>query len=273
MPETIDQPTDSERIIARAFDVASSYDLRAAREILAADPGGKVLYGNPLTTQGAGHKIISVFDYGAIVFFNFEPDECDAVMEKLKPCTHRLNRMVSKDEFTLLLGGRVKRPEGTDELTVKEFNRDTAILVAVVLSRSVALEYYETLVASSLAQLEQTIGTLAKKGSIHTRETELTRRVGGALLIEHELAYDLSAFDDPEIVWDGGARIGQLYHALKREFDLDDRIKIIQHKVSLISRWCTFVISRLEGHRSRVLEWIIIILILSEILLVLFGKM
>jgi hypothetical protein len=70
-----------------------------------------------------------------------------------------------------------------------------------------------------------------------------------------------------------GKRIEQLYKDLKREFDLDDRVRIIQQKVSIISRWSQFVISRLEGHRANLLEWIIIVLILSEIVLILFGKM
>ena len=85
--------------------------------------------------------------------------------------------------------------------------------------------------------------------------------------------YNLSIFDDPDIVWDGGKRIEDLYKSLKREFDLEDRIEIVQQKISIISRSSTFVIARLEGQRSRILEWIIILLILLEILLVIFGKM
>ena len=87
------------------------------------------------------------------------------------------------------------------------------------------------------------------------------------------ITYTLSAFDDPDIVWEGGKRIEELYRLLKREFDLEDRIRIIQQKVSLISRSSMFVIGRLEGQRSLILEWVIILLILLEVLLVVFGKM
>jgi len=73
-------------------------------------------------------------------------------------------------------------------------------------------------------------------------------------------------------VWDGGKRIEELYTNLKRQFDLDDRIKIIQQKVSIISRSTTFIISRLEARRSQFLEWIIILLILLEIVLFAMGK-
>jgi len=196
-----------------------------------------------------------------------------ASVEPNARCAHRPNRDMGKDDFTLYLAPREKRPEGTDELTVKEFNRDTSLVVAIVLSRSVALEYYEKLVGESLGALEQTMAALAHQGRVRRTEKDLARQVGEALLIEHELVYYVEVFDDPDIIWDGGARIEQLYRELKREFDLDDRTKAIQQKVSLISRWSTFVISRLEAQRSRMLEWIIIILIFSEIILVLFRVM
>ena len=151
----------------------------------------------------------------------------------------------------------------------REFSRDVATVVAVVLSRSVALEYYEGLVESSLEHLEATVQALASTGRIPRRQRQLTRQVGLALLIEHELAFSVGVFDEPDVIWDSSTRIDQLYRALTREFDLNDRTKVIQQKVSLISRWSTFVISRLEGNRAELLEWMIVVLILSEIILML----
>jgi uncharacterized Rmd1/YagE family protein len=195
------------------------------------------------------------------------------MVEVLRPSAQRLNKTVARDDYTLVIAPQEKKPEGKDELTIREFTPDTAVVVAVVLSRSVALEYYEALVADSLARLERAVGRLAGEGVLPRGARRLTRTVGEAMLVEYELAHSVSAFDEPEIIWEGGARITHLYLALKREFDLDDRIKVIEQKVSLISRWNTFIISRLEGQRAQILEWVIILLILSEILLALFGKL
>ena len=273
MPRSTGHTREPDRIVARSFDVASAYDLKLARDQLFPGSSAKLLDSNPLTIQFAPRRIVAVFEYGSIVFFNFDENECQVIIDRIKACASRPYKTVSRDDFALYLAPREKKPEGTDELYIKDFNRDTAILVAVVLSRSVALEYYEALVGNSLARLEQTVTGLAGTGRIPRGERELTRQVGLGLLIEHELAYSVSAFDDPDIIWEGGARMNQLYLALKREFDLDDRIKVIQQKVSLVSRWSTFVIARIEGHRSRMLEWIIIILIFSEIILFLLRVM
>ena len=262
-----------EKISVRAFDVASWYDLSSARKVVEEDSKCNILETSPLLVQFGPRKMAAVFDYGSIVFFNADMNESSQIMEKLKPFAQRPNKIVSEDEFMLYLAPRPKKPEGTDELVVKEFNRDIALVVGAVLSRSVSVEFYEKLVGDALANLEDPIASLQYTGKIPHTQRELTKRVGFALAVEQELAYTLSVFDDPDIVWDGGKPIEELYKNLKREFDLEDRIKVIQQKVSIISRSSTFVISRIEGRRSQILEWIIILLIVLEILLVVFGKM
>jgi len=269
----VEARTESEKIVVKAFDYASEFDLKNAREILLARTGGKKLDDDPLLVQLSKQKMVMVFDYGAIVLFDYTDEEIRDLLSVLDPCAWRKNKRMSQDEFTLYLAPRTKKPEGTDELTVKELNRDIALVVGVVLSRSVSVEYYESLVANALATFEETISELATRGWMPRRRRELTKQVGFALSVEHELAYNISVLDDPDIVWDGGTRIESLYASLKREFDLVDRIRLIQQKVSIISRSSTFVLSRLESQRSNMLEWIIILLIFSEIVLALFGKL
>lgn len=273
MSETDNIDLQREKIIVKAYDVASAYDLLAARKIFEEEFKYKVLETSPLLVQISPQKMVAVFDYGAAVFFNVAPEEKSLILHALKPFAQRPNQTVSEDEFTLNIAHQAKAPEGTDEMFIKEFNRDIALVVGTVLSRSVSVEFYEKLVEDALEQLEHPIASLQSTGKIPHTQRELTKKVGFALAVEQELAYTLSAFDDPDIVWDGGKRIEELYTNLKRQFDLEDRIKIIQQKVSIISRSSTFVISRIEDRRSQILEWIIILLIALEILLFVFGKM
>lgn len=272
MPGLEEIRNEQEQIAVKAFDVASAYDLRKAKEVLQKGFPGKMLTPDPLMVQFDAHTLVVVFSYGSIVFFNMALPLVQQVMDSLEQCASRRNKFVSEDDFLLYLASRQQRPEGTDEWYVRELSRDIALLVAIVLSRSVSLEYYEKLVGEALAQFEQTISALATKGWIPHRQREAAKHVGFALAVEHELAHDIAVFDDPEIVWDGGKRVDQLYVSLKREFDLEARMKILQQKISIISRFSTFVLSRLEAQRASYLEWIIIILIVGEILLSLIGR-
>ncbi len=262
-----------DKILVKAYDMASSFDLAQIRKMFEEDRAGKILQNNPLLVQISPSIMIGVFDYGSIVFFDMDKTDQQAWIGKIRPFAVRENKSYSEDDFVLYLAPRPEKPAGTDELVVREFNRDIALVVGTVLSRSVSVEFYEKLVADALANLEQPIGFLQRTGKIPHTQRELTRKVGFALAVEQELAYTLSVFDDPEIIWDGGRPIDTLYRSLKREFDLEDRIRIIQQKVSIISRSSTFVISRIEGQRSQILEWIIILLIVLEIVLVVFGKL
>jgi uncharacterized Rmd1/YagE family protein len=264
---------ESEKIFVKAFDVASSYDLKMARDVLVNNFSGKVLNLNPLLVQIAPRKNVVLFDYGSIIFFNHTDAEITETLDTLRGCTLRPNRRFSEDEFVLNITSRLQMPEGTEELFIKEFTKDIAMVVSIVLSRSVSLEYYESLISDTFGRLEESVATLAREGRIQKNERTLTKEVGLAISVEQELAYNLSAFDEPEIVWSGGKKIDELYKRLKREFDLDDRIRAIQQKVSIISRSSTFVISRLEAQRAQVLEWIIIVLIAFEIILALLGIM
>lgn len=260
---------EPQKIVVKAFDTASSYDLKAARDILVNNFSGKILNLNPLLATTDINTMITVFDYGSIVCFNCTQAMITELVDTLRSCTQRPNKRINEDDFVLNLAPEYRSPEGTEEWFIKEFNRDIALVVSVVLSRSVSLEYYEGIVSETLATLEKTVSDLAATGKIKRDEVSLTKRVGFAISIEQELAYSLSIFDDPDILWFGGKRIEALYKSLKREFDLEDRTKIIQQKISIISRSSTFIISRLEAHRSQILEWIIIILILAEIVLAL----
>lgn len=264
--------TEPEQVRVKAFSCASSYDLRSAREILETTLRARVLSTDPLLVQVDNSKMISVFSYGSVVFFNVAPAEIEDILRRLKQCAFRESKYITEDDFVLSLATRQQKPAGTDIWYIKELTRDIALIVAVVLSRSVSLEYYEKLVDDALAHFEPTIAQLATKGWIPRRGREATRNVGFALSVEHELAYEVAVFDDPDIVWEGGARIEQLYKALKNEFDLEERINVIRQKVSIISRFSTFVLARLEAQRSAALELIIIILILWEIVLTLLGK-
>ncbi|HTK80846.1 MAG TPA: RMD1 family protein [Bacteroidota bacterium] len=261
-----------DKIFVKAYDVASVYDIAGVRKLFEEEFKYKILEASPLLVQLHPEKMAAVFDYGSVVFFNVEPEEARYLMQLLNPFAQRPNKTISEDEFTLNIAHETKVPEGTDVMFIRELNRDIALVVGIVLSRSVSIEFYEKLVAGALAQLEQPIAFLQDTGKIPHSQRELTKRVGFALSVEQELAYTLSAFDDPDVVWDGGKRIEELYANLKRRFDLQDRINIIQQKVSIISRSSTFVISRIEDRRSQILEWIIILLIVLEILLFVFWK-
>src|SRR3989338_5890522 len=118
-------PDTHTTIKVRAFDWASGYDLASAREILEAEFASKALETNPLLIRnGASNQLVAVFDYGSVAFFNQSEPQIKNLLAKLQPAAARPNTEVSEDDFTLLEGPEQRNPEGTEELYVKELNRD-----------------------------------------------------------------------------------------------------------------------------------------------------
>ncbi|MBE0558381.1 MAG: hypothetical protein IH628_14215, partial [Proteobacteria bacterium] len=56
---------EPEKIIVKAFDYASEFDLKRAREVVLSSIGGKKLDDDPLLVQVSKQKMVMVFDYGA----------------------------------------------------------------------------------------------------------------------------------------------------------------------------------------------------------------
>lgn len=251
-----------------AYDVATSFNLKPLQVDAAA--WGAVVSRDPVIVQLADDRYMVVFDYGSVVFFNFDEGAARLWLGKLTPFASRMGRQEFTDNFTLHVG-KEDGELSTEELAVPEFTLDVVKLVAVVLSRSVSLEYFESLVERSLEQLEDAIEQLARTGRLMGTRNALTRQVGVALNIQHELAYNLGLLDDPDILWEGGHRIGKLYVQLSQTFDIRERVLVLQRKIDIIAKSSEFIILRLQERTLTWQEYAIIALFVIDIILIYWG--
>jgi uncharacterized Rmd1/YagE family protein len=251
-----------------AYDVATSFNLKTL-QVTAAE-WGSIVSRDPVIVQFPDDRYMVVFDYGSLVFFNFTEETARHWINKLSDFATRWGREEFTDNFTLHVGKAEGEPS-TEEFTVPEFTLDIVKLVAIVLSRSVSLEYFEFLVDRSLGQLEDTIEQLAFTGKITGSRTALTKQVGVGLNIQHELAYNLGLLDDPDILWEGGQRIGKLYTHLAQTFDIRERALALQRKIDIIAKSSEFIILRLQERTLTWQEYAIIALFVIDIILIYWG--
>lgn len=254
-------------VIVKAYDVAKSLNLKELGLLL--ERVGEILNLNPLIASLGSNRYISIFEYGSIVFFNLTDASITGWLENIKPYASRLNKRYLSDEIKLIINpNRIDDSKmTTEELSISKLDKNTVILISIILSRSVTLEYYEHLIDQALASLEDEIQRLSQDGKINRKPRYLTKQVGFALAVEHELAYNLEILDDPDVVWEGEQEIDRLFKQTTKLFDLKQRTDVIEKKLSLIARSSEFIISRLDAQKSAILELAIIFLILAEILI------
>lgn len=250
----------------QAFDVATSFDLAMLRP--QAELWGKLVEHSPLILELPQERYLVVFAYGSAVFFNFTNAEVRGWLDRLKPYATRTNRREYTDTFTLYIGNQKRGLASTEQLTVRQFLLDTVKLVAIVLSRSVGLEYYEELIDRSLARLEESIDVLSREGRLITGRRTLVKQVGLALAIHHELAYNLQLLDDPDVLWDRGQEVQRLYEHLAAQFSIAKRAQAVERKLEIIARSSEFIIERLQERTANLLEWGIIALFVIDLVLI-----
>ncbi|MCX7919044.1 MAG: RMD1 family protein [bacterium] len=248
-------------IEVKAYDIARSINLTTLKSAGL----GVILCEEPLIYQEVD-KYLAVFDFGVAVFFGYNKSEIANRIQQIKKHTVGYKTEYSKDDFVLHVGPKEGILPTKEELTIETLNLDTIKLVSIVLARSVSLEYYENLIDKSLEKLTEVIHSLASTGKTGETESRLSKEVGLALAIEHELAYNLEILDEPEILWEGGKKIEDLYHTLTKTFELESRVQILEKKLDIVSKSYRFLIDQLQARRASVLELIIILLILFEII-------
>ncbi len=247
-------------IYVKAYDIARSADLAALKDF----SFGKVINQDPLIFQAARNQYLVIFDYGVVVFFNYSKEEIAQVIAALKDSVIGYKKIFAKDDFLLTIKGKKVLPS-TEGASVSDLTLDYIKLISTVLSRSVALEYYEKLVDQTLGQMTMIVQKMAKRGWAGMSARKLNRQVGLALAIQNELAYNLEILDEPELLWSGSSQAMVLYRELVKNFDLNQRIQILDKKIKIIAESNQFVIDQLQTRQSHWLEWIVIILIALEI--------
>lgn len=150
------------------------------------------------------------------------------------------------------------------KIVLKEYSLITLIIIAHVVSQSVALELYEKKLSDYYERSRHLIDS-ADTFSIFKR-TKLSRFAKQLVLIRHDMLIDLYLLDKPNILWDNEAA-EILYNKLANILELKDRFDIVEYKLNSIKDDIIMVMDLTNHNHSSLLEWIIIILILIEIIM------
>lgn len=151
-----------------------------------------------------------------------------------------------------------------DEIVLKEYSLINFIIIAHVVSQSVALELYEKKLSDYYERSRYLIDT-ADTFSIFKR-TRLSHFAKQLVLIRHDMLIDLYLLDKPNILWEN-EDAEMLYNKLANILELKDRFDIVEYKLNSIKDDIVMVMDLTNHNHSSLLEWIIIILIGIEIVM------
>lgn len=223
-----------------------------------------------LGTVVRDHQLVHIFSFGSIVFINLTNSDHDRFMQYLKnfkPDIDIKNYTAFNDDFELRIGN-IDSLELTDSFAcIPEFQPFYSELVAIVIAKSTALEKIEFSLDPILDKLDSIIDRL-EKGKLRIGEKELARATAKAARHEYNTINSVMILDKPDITWINSSA-EEFYNKMAEFFELNDRYLILKRKTDIINNIIGAFTSISHSMRGLFVEWIIIILIVAEVILML----
>ncbi|MGB3202016.1 MAG: RMD1 family protein [Nodosilinea sp.] len=246
-----------ETIVARAKIVGERLSLKTVDRT-------SLLATNPLIIRAGATGCAVLLRYGVTITFDLSTAEEEALLNKLRP--HVIEPIESdiSEELTIAFRPQAKERLEGNVLWLQDYNAERLQVVAEALGKSVVLNYYEVEIANIFQSIKPfTIG-IQGKNMRSPKEADLLNYIGGTLLIQQKMFGIVEVGEKPDPVWDDPS-LDRLYLRLEDEYELRERLVILEQKLALISRTVETSLNLLQRNSSHRVEWYITILIVVEI--------
>ena len=148
-----------------------------------------------------------------------------------------------------------------DHVIVKQLDLNNVAVISTVMGQTVALDYYYVVVDNMLEIFTDLNSTVERTGTFSAMEKErLFKIVAENNSIFIGLVSKLGLLERSDTAWNYSEH-GKVWEGMREEFEMDDRFKNLEFKLNLIQHNTRFFIEILHNQKSDKLEWIIIVLI------------
>ena len=250
-----------------ATHLGTGFDLVGASKVM----GGILAPGRAYLMVERTTALHFLFPFGSVVTITklgtVKSDVEQEILELRKFAESSHTRV--SDEFRLLVDPEEKERVEFGQVTIKTSEIDRLVLVASSFAQSNTLEHYENVAVELTDQCSGLTDRMAE-GKMPPTGSKMLSFIGKSLGMRRELVSQLSVLDPPEAIWEDNS-LDVLYHALRNNFEIQQRMRVVEHKLELVKETAQLVVSLNESRQSHFLEIVIIVLIAIEIVLYNFG--
>lgn len=238
-------------------------------------------------------RFVAVFRFGSVVFFNVPPQEAADLLWEIKQfvTSPALSGSERKENYCVLVQPNLESSPSMSSMTdtssssdeppdivtgdyciVPELNLKAVDVISSTIAQSVALDSYSDTVDALLAKFEKvnkkvTLQATAGGGGMTTLDRdEMFRAVAQNNSIFIEMISKVGIKDRIDTAWNL-SQYEEISEGMREEFDIDLRFEHIEFKLNLIQQNAKFFLEVLAHQKSNSLEWIIIVLITFECVL------
>lgn len=250
-----------------ALYLGEKIDLKKVQEKLKKYP--YISREHPIILKLGQNQYAVLTKFGTVTFWNVSKNLRNEFIREISPFIENFNQELYFSDVIKVLTGKEIEDVKFGKVYLTKIDKEKVQIISLALSQSVALERYETEIEERVSEMERIINTLREGSFRNLKEKYLLNQIGDIIAVRQKTISHLSLLDKPETAWER-LEIEKLYDKLYFEFDLHDRIDILNEKIKFLSDHHKILLDFISAQRSNFLEMIIIFLITIEILIFFF---
>jgi len=213
--------------------------------------------------------LLNIFSYGVAVFANIKDVEMSRTLTYLNAfCSNKLEARID-ETYEIKVGDQIHF--GYKALSVTILSLDVLRMSMFNLAQSVALDYYGKISEELLTEVKKFTNQLVVKGKINISKKNMLRFIGRTLNTKNLITENLYIFDSPDMVWED-EYLDKINTGLIKCFELRNRYREIESTFKSIEDNLHVFMEMYYHRESKMLEWIVIVLILIEVINMLISK-
>ncbi len=213
---------------------------------------------------------IYIFNFGIIAFFNLDADDQEDTLTRFLSEFSSIITGIEQDISSVSDSVKIHTGEENkvafDSIYLTSEDDDYLRIVALILSHSVMLDYYEhhvdNLLELSTAQLTES----KNSGWIPRGVKKLRNFLVECMQTKQNIITNLFVLDAPEEVWESH-ELDKLYQDTRKMFDISSRFKSLDYKLKLTQENLTMILNMVSSRSGFWMELLIVLMILFEILM------
>ncbi len=262
---------DTNKYLCASYCLANGYDIDGLARIFRAQGLDPRFYDDMIHVEyeqesHIGHAFF--FTYGCAVFWGLDYTQIQELINLAAPAAISPVKNVVRDECYYRYDHESIIIEEDDLILLESDDPVLKLSLSYGLSQSVKLTVFEDTIALAILKSRHLPEELAQKGKTSLSRQQLSRKIGALYAERHSINLHSDLLDTPEFFWRRPS-YETYYHMASSYLDINTRMNILNQRLSILHELYEILSDELKHLHSSRLEWIIILLIVSEVVLTL----
>ncbi|MFN7662233.1 MAG: RMD1 family protein [Alphaproteobacteria bacterium] len=207
------------------------------------------------------------FDYGCVVLWNYKLLKENQVLDLLARFAINPLKNTVSEEFDVTLKRSGSKTIVENDTVILGGNKVLdKLTLSFALSQSVKLSHFEQVLEETGNETKHIPLELATKGKISLSRRQIAKKLGRLFLVRNSINLHTEMLDTPDFFWEYPAH-ENLYKLITKHLDVPQRVEVLNKRLDMIRDLFSMLEEHLNHQHSSLLEWIIIVLISTEIFL------